>query len=421
MHACSRKTPQKLLLKRPTGAAARVLGQQRNVSGVTLPGNPATFMLFLMLFRTQLFLKCARQAAALAALLVGGVVVPARGQALAPPALGQTSARDSLTYQGTMDVRHRDASRDQQRGSYVAATRFQFDWTRANPQTAQVQGGARIQLLWESDRRRGTSTNSLRASELFLFYDFALPGVSGRAKVGQFVLPFGLMAVYDTSLQPIQTLYDRAIGLRVDTGLALEGEYGPYHWAGALTTGAGPDRSDPDGSKLITFRLGRTVATSLGVFEVGGSLLSGRAPQTSWDTELPASGYSYGRAFVDKTRIAGDGQYFFGPLTLRAELVFGGDGDESVWGYFAEANYKVTPRLTLVALRKLWNFPEQSDPAVNYSQSNSVATTGAGINFNFGNGLFVRALYEFERGVALDTSVDPIIIKRLTLQTQFRF
>lgn len=329
--------------------------------------------------------------------------VPCRAQDL-------RDKRDQFVYTGAADLRYRNTDKETT-GSYIAATRIQADWTRHDSFRDEVRGGARVQLLLETDGR-GTQVNRLRASEVYGFYNFALSGVSARIKFGQFVLPFGLMAVYDTPLQPIQPLYEKSLGLRVDSGIALEGEYGPYRYAGAVTTGVGPNRSDFDADKVVTFRLARTVATPLGVLEVGGSLLSGRGPVTAFDTELPASGTSGSRRFVDKSRIAGDGQYFFGPVTLRGEIVFGGDNEEPVWGYFAEGNYQATPRLTLVAFRKLWNFPQKPQ---------SAATTGAGLNYNFGSGFALRMLYEFQRDVPLPAGTPPVIVKRLTLQTRLNF
>ena len=327
---------------------------------------------------------------------------PARAQA---PVL----ARDTILYNGAADLRYRDTDKET-RGSYIAATRFQADWTRRDRPGDAERAGARVQILLETDGR-GTRVNRLRTSELYGFYNFSFTGVAARVKVGQFVLPFGLMSVYDTPLQPIQPLYEKALGLRVDTGVAVEGEYGPYRYVGAITTGAGPNRLDSGGG-MITFRLSRTVATRMGNIEVGGSLLSGRGPVTASDTELPASGWTGVRRYVDKTRIAGDGQYLRGPVLLRGEIVFGGDGEDPVWGYFAEGNYRLTPGVTLVAFRRLWNFPEEPM---------SSATTGVGVNHALGRGVVLRLLYEFQRDVPLPAGSSPVAIKRLTLQTRLDF
>ena len=361
-------------------------------------------------------------AAVLAAALSAAAVVPAAcraqepsGAAAAAPAgrppspIAGGRAEETLVYSGAADLRYRSADQET-RGSYLAATRLQADWERAGL-TGGFRGGARVQLLLETDGL-GTRADRLRASEVYGFYDFALQGVSARVKVGQFVLPFGLLAVYDWPLQPLQPLYEKALGLRVDTGIQLVGEYGPFRYAGSITTGVGPNRSDFDANKVVTFRLARTVFTPFGPFEVGGSLMTGRGPVTTIDTELPASGTSGARRFVDKTRFAADGVYVFKPLTLRGEFVFGGDDEDAVWGYFAEADYEVTSRLSLIAFRRLCNFAQKPM---------SASSTGLGADYHFGNGLRVRALFEYQRDVPLPAGTSPLVVKRFTLQTRINF
>ena len=327
--------------------------------------------------------------------------------ALSAPS-GDESSREPVTLTGAADLRYRDTDRET-RGSYVAATRLQADWQKRDPHSRTVQGGARAQFFLETDGR-GTSVSHLRASEIYGYYDFLFPGVFARVKAGQFTLPFGLTGAYDP-LQPIQPLYEKSLGLRVDTGIGLEGEYGPYQYSASLTHGTGPDRT-AGGGKVVTFRLSRAVETDLGRFEVGGSLLSGRLPVTTFSTELPASGYNGSRQLIDKTRFAGDGQYFFGPVTLRGEVVFGGDGQDAVWGYFGEGNYRVLPRVTLVAVRSLWNFPAKPEAA---------GITGLGVDYQLRTGFVLRALYEYERDVPLPAGTDPKINRRLTLQTRLNF
>jgi hypothetical protein len=332
--------------------------------------------------------------------------------------------KNNYYFAGAADLRYRTRTTNEDNsetiGSYIASTRFTGDYVRANPLTGDERGGARLQLLLESDDR-GTRLNKLRISEVYAYYRFLFPGVSASLRGGQFVLPFGLAAVYDTPLQPIQPLYEKSVGLRVDTGVMLEGDYGPYHYAGSITTGAGPNRSDPDSRSVLCFRLERTFETRrLGQFQVAGSMLTGRLPVTDFDTELPASGYSTASSFVDKTRFAADGQYFYGPVVARGEIVFGGDGEEAVWGYFAEGNYHFPrTRATAVAFVRRWNFPMREQ---------NVSTLGAGFNYDLGGGFTIRSLFEFERDVPPpgaagepQSGPNPRIVKRLTIQTRLNF
>ncbi|MDX1934363.1 MAG: hypothetical protein SFU56_17305 [Capsulimonadales bacterium] len=326
--------------------------------------------------------------------------------------------RNNLFFNAAADLRYRNrttSGTSETIGGYVAATRFTLDYIRANPVTGDERGGARFQLVLEDDQQ-GTSLNRLRASEVYAFYRFLFPGVSANVRVGQFVLPFGILATYDTPLQPIQPLYELSLGLRVDTGIMIEGEYGKYyHYAGSITTGAGPNRRDTDTNSVLTFRLDRTFPTRLGQFQIGGSLLTGNGPITNFDTILSPSGFSGARdrsRVIRKTRFAGDGIYRYGPFLGRGEIVFGADDQDPVWGYFVEGNVQVRRQITLVAYGKRWNFPNRPEHA---------GTMGIGANFDVFPGFTIRTLFEYERDVPSSGEKDQIIKRRLTLQTRVTF
>jgi hypothetical protein len=322
--------------------------------------------------------------------------------------------RDRFFFSTAVDLRYRTLTTSGQKetvGTYVAAARFTGDYIRANPATGDEQAGARVQLVLEDDEG-GTSLNRLRFSEVYAYYRFLFPGVSANIRVGQFVLPFGLIAVYDTPLQPIQPLYEKSLGLRVDTGVMLEGDYGLYHYGASITTGAGPDRHDPDNNKVVTFQLQRAFQTRNGNVQIGGSLLTGNGPVTDFNTTLPPSGYSGADLFVKKTRFAGDGQWFFKNFTGRGEIVFGSDDQDPVWGYFGEANWQFTRSINLVGFTKRWNFPRKPE---------SATTLGAGLNFDIGWGLTLRTLYEYERDVPFPAGTSPQITRRFTIQTRVNF
>jgi hypothetical protein len=89
-------------------------------------------------------------------------------------ALPYYTRRDNYFYAGAVDLRYRTltTSRTQQTiGTYIAASRFTFDYIRANPATGDERGGARAQLLLEADKQ-GTRLNRIRLSELYGFYRF---------------------------------------------------------------------------------------------------------------------------------------------------------------------------------------------------------------------------------------------------------
>lgn len=309
-------------------------------------------------------------------------------------------------------MRYRSSYGDETNGTYIAATRLTVDYVHANPITMEEKDGARVQVVYEDNTTQGISSHALRFGELYGFDRFRFPGVTANVEVGQFVIPFGLAAAYDSSMLPIHSLYDKSLGLRIDVGTMLEGEYGLYHYAGSVTDGSGPNRRDFNNGRITSFRLERTLVTDLGKFEIGGSLLSGRGPVTDFSTELPPSGTSSARQFVDITRFGGDAQYWLGRLIARGEVIAGADNEQSVWGYFAEADYNVFGRVQAVLYNRTWNFPIKPEQ---YSSS------GIGANYLLGRGLVLRGLYEYERDSPLPAGTLPIVIRRFTIQTNIGF
>jgi hypothetical protein len=317
--------------------------------------------------------------------------------------------RRNLLLDHTLDIRYTNAHRGP-RGLFLSAARTTADFVLADKKTGREKGGARVQVLAEPDALGESAIRRLRTSELYGFYVFEVARAEANVKVGQFVLPFGLAAVYDTPLQPIQTLYGPSVGLRVDTGVMVDGYVGPYHYAASLSNGSGPNRRDLAAGLVRSFRLERNFLTQSGRIQVGGSLLSGKLPVTAYNTELPASGASGERQFVDKTRFAADASYYLSKLTARGELHFGADSQRQVWGYFAEGRYGFDEGKTAVATIRRWNFGQRPQ---------GVSLYGAGVNFELENGLIIRTLYEYERAKPSAMS-SAVVDRRFTVQTRIR-
>jgi hypothetical protein len=240
-------------------------------------------------------------------------------------------------------------------------------------------------------------------------------------KVGQFPIALGLTPVYDTHMQIMQSLYPEAIGVRIDPGIAVEGEFsGLLNYEAALTSGVGADRTDPSNSPVVSFRLGRLFTTDYGTFNVGGSMLSGYLPYTHVDPlsgfapTITPSGYTsapYG--YINKTRVAGDCQWNYNDYTVRGEVMEGADNDQSVYGYFAEAEWRFAPGLTAVAARKYWNFG---------SSDQQVDDNAMGLNVSYGNNLSVRGLYEEQRNQPVDWPLSASHIRHMfTIQVIARY
>ncbi len=331
----------------------------------------------------------------------------------------QFRGKDNFGYRFEGDLRYRSVTgQGENSGTYLSAGRLTGDWVRANPLNRDERGGVRLQALLETDQR-GTAIKKIRLSEAYGYYTFLSGGVSARARVGQFVIPFGLLAVYDTPLQPIQTLYEKALGLRVDTGMMLEGRYGDYRYAGSVTTGTGPNRLQLESNSIIAFRLARSVnLPKIGPAEIGGSLLSGKLPRTNFDTVLPPSGTVEAHATVKSTRFAADAQLFRDPWTLRGELVFGGNENNPVFGYYAEGNYRVSRDFAAVAYNRRWDFTNTPSSA-----------TALGIGGQYTPPIRLderffwtfRVLFEYERNVPESGQDSVQIFHRLTLQTFIRY
>lgn len=327
--------------------------------------------------------------------------------------------KDNFGFRLEGDLRYRSVTGQGERsGTYVSAGRLTGDWVRANPANRDERGGVRVQLLLETDQR-GTGIESLRLSEAYGYYTFLSGGVSARARVGQFVLPFGLLAVYPTPLQPVQTLYEKALGLRVDTGVMLEGRYGDFRYAGSVTAGTGPNRVEFDRSTLLAFRLSRSVVLpKIGLTEIGGSLLSGDLPETNFATLLPPSGTVETRTGIKSTRFAADAQLFRDPWTVRGELIFGGNQNNPVYGYFVEGDYRFTKSVSAVAYSRRWDFADKPSRATSIGIGAQYIPPIA-INDRFY--LTFRTLFEYERNVPVTGQGSAQVYRRLTLQTYLSY
>jgi len=315
----------------------------------------------------------------------------------------------TLLAEAILDLRSRPMGQSP-RGLYAPAGRFTVEGIVANPRDGDERGGIRLQWVGDPATPRADRPDHVRLSEAYGFYKLLFPGASATLRAGQFVLPFGLAAVYDTSLQPFETLAGKSVGLRIDTGAMVEGDYGPFHYAGALTTGRGPSRSDDDGRPVLSARLERHFLTQSGRIQIGGSMLSGRLPETTPAFFLPASGVVPAAPRIDKTRFSADVQYGLGTLVARGEIVFGADAERPVFGYFGEARWSIAPRMQAVAAVKRWDYRVRPE---------SFHVAAMGIDFVASPGIIVRALFERERSDGPRAGT-PDFDHRLTVQTRVR-
>lgn len=331
---------------------------------------------------------------------------------------------DGLLVGGAVDLRTRTATTGRTGGVWVNSTELDFQY----PITSQGKphGNIVVQLIAEDppDIRHG---QDVQLGEAYLLYKLPLHdevGTTAFVKVGQFQLPFALLATYDPHLNLVQPLEDQALGLRTDWGLALSGTlYGYLQYDFALTTGSGPNHAAVNASRLVTARLGRTFSTRNGVVTIGTSLLSGHLPVTDltasspFAVELPPSGRvradrrdTDGDNYTPKTRIAVDGTYHYAAVTARGEAMVGADKNNRVQGYYAEGDYAFTRRASAVAAYTIFVYPLGNSSALR---------TSAGLTYSLGREASVSGLYQYLRDAPL--GAPSAVRHRLTLQFLLRF
>jgi hypothetical protein len=325
---------------------------------------------------------------------------------------------EGLLIGGAVDTRYRTASRG--RTGQIYLNEAEIDIDRPFDYLGQPIGDVHLQLMVENPPDDSQAAG-LQIGEAYAVYKLPFQTQTDSTvylKLGQFQLPFGLLAVYDPHLQILQPLYAQSIGLRTDFGMEVSGRfYGVLNYDFSLTTGQGPDHLDITPHRVAVFRLGRTFVTRNGTVNVGGSLLEGYLPVTDLTAaeptlfSLPPSGYvDANRGYISKTRIAGDGTIIYKAITARGEAMYGADQNSRVLGYYAEVDYRFSPRAQLVGAHSLWDYP----------QSNSESDQNAfGVTYSPDSRVTLRALYQLLYNVPVDASAynDHVF----TVQALFRF
>ena len=170
-------------------------------------------------------------------------------------------------------------------------------------------------------------------SNYYMVWNFGLD--KPKLQLGQFVIPFGTLAEYDTHPLILQTPYARTLGVRIDQGLALVGYRGDTDYWLSLTSGDGRGRTD--GSYAANLRLARDYEVGDDAYRVGLSLLHGENMPVFHPDPMPVP-HDGGMdehmmlSRADKTRVALDLDWLHGVDNIRAELVGGWDDGDFVHG-----------------------------------------------------------------------------------------
>lgn len=139
--------------------------------------------------------------------------------------------------------------------------------------------------------------------------------------LGQQVLPFGLLAEYDSHDKIFQPLFTRTLGLRIDAGASAFGILGPLDYWYMVSNGSGPNLADGDDNKVQTGRIALRRRGDFADVKGGLSLLRGRLPQFSMDPL--ADMMAQPDSFTLKNRIGLDIEVASPYFTLRAEAAGG--------------------------------------------------------------------------------------------------
>lgn len=355
--------------------------------------------------------------------------VPATPAAPTPPAskvpIVLPNPLSHLLIDGALDLRTRNSNSGRTNSIYIQS--LEIDLQQPLDYHQVQQGSIFLQMIGENppDVLHQNGIKQFAVGEAYVSYRLPImtdTDSTAYVKIGQFALPVGLMATYDTHQEILQSLYPIAIGERTDWGAAVSGRfYGVLDYNFAITSGTGPGNfySVPD--RVVAFRLGRLFVTQYGTFNLGGSLLGGRLPVTEinpltgFPPELAPSGKLdpvYG--YEEKTRVIGDGQWTYRNITARGEAMYGYDTNNSAAGAFLENEYRFAPGLSAILADTYWNY------GVNDSYTSDIAT---GINISYGRGIVIRTLYEFQRNVPETHSIaNPDINRQIfTLQVLLRY
>lgn len=223
------------------------------------------------------------------------------------------------------------------RGGHPAAERVRIQQAEVSIVASISDGESEIVSLNLQHNFETPMTGRAKDMHFSNLYGVFNLGVGKPAvKAGQFVVPFGTLAEYDTHGIPLQTPYARTLGIRLDRGVALEGSEGQWDWWASLTTGDGRERHR--GGWAGIFRTARDYEMGQDFMRVGASALVGEQMPVFPTNPMPVPmGVDDRVEHRDKWRVALDLDWLRGIDNIRAEFIAGQDDGEFVngqWLYY---------------------------------------------------------------------------------------
>ncbi len=163
-------------------------------------------------------------------------------------------------------------------------------------------------------------------------------------RAGHYLLPFGLLATYDTERLLLQGIEEESVGLRKDTGAEVLGFVGDWDYAVSVSDGLGDSHLwDSRASPVLAGRIARVSDE----WQIGLSTLLGHVLQ---DRESGGAGET-----TEEYLAAIDATVFRGPATIRTELTGGAKDGEGVLGGVLLADYALMPKLEVNTRYAMWD------------------------------------------------------------------
>lgn len=216
----------------------------------------------------------------------------------------------------------------------------------------------------------GTNTDNPHLYQTYLQYK----GPLGRwnAAAGRFIVPFGLLATYDSERQLLTTMEPLSTSIKLAQGAELHGFQGDGTYAFALTSAPGGRGA------VVTSRLAQDWNGS----NVGISMLAGSLPETATKESLERINSNLDdKPVVAKRRLGVDATWQNGPDMVRSELVAGTDD-----GRFVKGTYLNYER----ALNAVWTLGADLG---HWAGSAARWRYGLALSRNFDNGVNLRTAY----------------------------
>ena len=208
-----------------------------------------------------------------------------------------------------------------------------------------------------------------------------------KLRIGQFIVPFGTLAEYDTHLMVLQTPYARTLGIRMDRGLELDALRAGMDLRLSVTSGDGRGRHD--GGYAAVARAARDYERGNDTFRLGLSALHGKNMPVleTMPDPLPMGEESAPLEWVSKDRLAADLDWLHGRDNIRAELVAGWDDGRFVNGTWVLFNHPFSYKTDLTVQGDHWR-----------QGSGSVVGVGAELRYRLDDVTDLRIAGEYRQG-----------------------